>query len=326
METRLPELLLDKQAVYYPMGRDVKQEMILREAWDVAKGKARRVQMTPEIFADITPMLGELRLIKDVEEIQLMREAARISIAAHEQVMRAARKAKNEYELEAEFVYALGQAGCRDMAYDAIVAGGARACTLHYTANNQALKSGELLLVDAGAEVGNYAADITRTYPVNGEFSTEQRLIYDLVWCAQKAGIACVKPNAPWNSIQATVVNELTHGLVELGLLQGDIETLISEGAYKTFYMHTAGHWLGLDVHDVGLYQQNGTSRLLQPGMALTVEPGIYIAKDCEAVDGKWRGIGIRIEDDLLVTRDGHESLTGALAVSPDDLEGLVRG
>ncbi len=325
-ETRLSALLLDKSAVYYPMGRDVLFEGMLRDAWHAAKGKARREQTTPDIFADITAILGELRLIKDEEEIQCMREAARISIAAHEQVMRAALKVKNEYELEAEFVYALGRAGCRDMAYDAIVAGGPRACTLHYTANNQALQSGELLLVDAGAEVGYYAADITRTYPINGVFSTEQRLIYDLVWRAQKAGIACVKPGVPWDAIQTVVVDELTAGLIALGLLKGDKETLIAEGAYKTFYMHSAGHWLGLDVHDVGLYRQDGAYRKLQPGMALTVEPGIYIAEDCDVVDEKWRGIGVRIEDDILVTETGHENLTEALAVSPDDLERLVSG
>ncbi|MCH9715918.1 MAG: Xaa-Pro dipeptidase, partial [Gammaproteobacteria bacterium] len=208
----------------------------------------------------------------------------------------------------------------------AIVAGGANACTLHYTANNQPLESGQLLLVDAGAEVGHYAADITRTYPINGQFSPEQRLIYELVLRAQQAGIACVKPNAPWDSIQATVVEVLTSGMLSLGLLTGDLNTLIEERAYQLFYMHSAGHWLGLDVHDVGAYRQNGNSRLLQPGMTLTVEPGIYIPEDCDAVDKKWRGIGVRIEDDILVTSDGHENLTGALAVSPDELERLVCG
>ncbi|MDX2346164.1 MAG: aminopeptidase P N-terminal domain-containing protein [Legionella sp.] len=324
-KTRLPEFLLNKHAVYYPTGRDAKYNFLLQDAWRTANSKASRVQTTPEIFADITPVLGELRLIKDDLEIKHMREAAQVSIAAHEQVMRAASTATYEYELEAEFIYALGKAGCRDMAYDAIVAGGARACTLHYTDNNQKLKSGELLLIDAGAEVGHYAADITRTYPINGKFSTEQRLIYELVWEAQKAGMACVKPNAAWDSIQAAVVHTLTSGLVALGLLQGDVETLISEHAYKAFYMHSAGHWLGLDVHDAGVYQQNGESRLLQPGMALTVEPGLYIAEDCEMVDDKWRGIGVRIEDDLLVTADGYEQLTKALLVSPDDLEHFLR-
>ena len=288
----------------------------MRAAWDKAS----------DVFSDLTPVLGELRLIKDASEIQAMREAARISVAAHERVMQAAPNAQYEYELEAEFIYALGQAGCREMAYDAIVAGGSRACTLHYTMNNQALQAGELLLIDAGAEVNGYASDITRTYPINGVFSTEQRLIYELVLRAQAAGIACVKPNAPWASIQTAVVETLTAGLVELGLLHGDIDTLIADKAYALFYMHSAGHWLGLDVHDVGSYQVEGVSRLLQPGMALTVEPGLYIAADCEQVDKKWRGIGIRIEDDILVTRTGHENLTEALIKKPDDLERFVRG
>jgi Xaa-Pro aminopeptidase len=321
LTTHLPELLLDKHAVYYPMGCPAGYDVILREAWATAKGKAHRLQTMPDMFADITPILGELRLIKDASEIQCMREAARISVVAHARVMRAAQTADYEYALEAEFIYALGQAGCRDMAYDAIVAGGARACTLHYTANNQKLNRGELLLIDAGAEVGHYAADITRTYPINGRFNTEQRLIYELVLRAQKAGMACVKPGAPWDGIQEAVVRELTSGLVSYGLLKGEIDTLIAEGAYKVFYMHSAGHWLGLDVHDAGVYQQNGASRLLQPGMALTVEPGLYISEDCEQVDEKWRGIGVRIEDDLLVTADGYEQLTEALLVDPDDLE-----
>ncbi len=324
--TRLPELVLDKHGIYYPMGCDEALEACLHEAWRIAKGKARRVQSPPEVFANLTPILGEMRLIKEDAEIQCMKEAAKVSIAAHERLMRVCKDAQHEYELEAEFIYFLGRSGCRDMAYDAIVAGGARACTLHYTANNQALTPGELLLVDAGAEVRHYAADVTRTYPINGTFSTEQRLIYELVWRAQKKGMDCVQPDVPWDGIQKAVVHELTTGLVELGLLSGAVDDLIAEGAYQFFYMHTASHWLGLDVHDAGAYMQSGAPRLLKPGMTLTVEPGIYIASDCELVDEKWRGIGVRIEDDLLVTETGHENLTEALVVSPDDVEGLVRG
>ncbi|MDF1677763.1 MAG: aminopeptidase P N-terminal domain-containing protein [Legionellaceae bacterium] len=326
LETRLPTLLLDKRAVYFPMGNSEVFDATLRAAWHRAKACARRAQVVPEMFGDITPILGELRLIKDTDEIACMREAARISIAAHERVMQTVSTAKSERELEAEFVYALGKAGCRDMAYDAIVAGGARACTLHYTANDAVLTPGELLLIDAGAEFGNYASDITRTYPINGQFSTEQRLIYELVWQAQREGMACVKPKASWDSIQTTVVDVLTRGLVDLGLLHGDVSTLIAKGAYKTFYMHNASHWLGLDVHDAGAYMQDGAFRLLEPGMVLTVEPGLYIPKDCDVVDEKWRGIGVRIEDDILVTPEGHDNLTKALRVSPDSLEDFVCG
>jgi len=326
LETRLPEILLDKRAIYYPMGRYPQHEITLRNAWTCVKHQARRGQHVPEVFADITSSLGELRLIKDTSEITCMREAARVSVKAHEHAMRACQHARYEYELEAEFVYALGREGCRNIAYDSIVAGGARACTLHYTENNQELNPDELVLVDAGGEVGYYAADITRTYPARGRFSTEQRLIYELVWRAQQAGIACVKPGSPWDSMQTAIVNELTSGLLELGILKGSVDELIELGAYKPFYMHSSGHWLGLDVHDTGAYKVEGESRALQPGMALTVEPGLYIPEHYEGIDARWWGIGIRIEDDILVTHDGHENLTGALASAPDALEDLVRG
>jgi Xaa-Pro aminopeptidase len=326
LETGLPEILLDKRAIYYPMGRYPQYERMLRQAWACVKSQARRGQHVPEIFADIMPILGELRVIKDDAEINCMREAARISVKAHEAVMRACKHAKHEYELEAEFSYALGREGCRDIAYSSIVAGGARACTLHYTANNQALDRNELVLVDAGGEVGYYAADITRTYPVSGTFSTEQRLIYALVLRAQQAGIACVKPGAPWDSMQAAIVNELTSGLLELGILKGSLNELIELGAYKPFYMHSSGHWLGLDVHDTGAYLIDNKSRLLESSVVLTVEPGLYIPDNYEGIDPKWWGIGIRIEDDILVTQDGHDNLTGALASDPDALEDLIRG
>lgn len=316
-ETRLPALLLDIETVYYPMPDGAGMLHTLQTAWGTRATDAS---------ADLTPLLSEQRLIKDDAEIKAMQAAARLSVMAHERVMQAAPKAQYEYELEAEFIYALGHAGCRTVAYDAIVAGGARACTLHYTANNQALRQDELLLIDAGAEVDNYASDVTRTYPISGVFTPEQRLIYELVLRAQQAGIACVKPGARWDSIQTVVVEVLTAGLVDLGLLKGQLETLIADKAYTQFYMHSAGHWLGLDVHDVGSYQVAGAARLLQPGMVLTVEPGLYIAKDCEQVDEKWRGIGVRIEDDILVTEMGHENLTEALVKSPDDLERFVRG
>lgn len=326
LETRLHELLLDKRAIYYPMGRYPEHERMLRQAWLCVKSQARRGQHVPEVFADVTPILGEIRLIKQAGEIDCMREAARISVKAHEAVMRACRYAQHEYELEAEFLYALGREGCRDIAYSSIVAGGARACTLHYTANNQALHPSQLVLVDAGGEIGYYAADITRTYPVSGKFSMEQRLIYDVVWRAQKAGIACVKPGAAWDSMQTIIVQELTLGLLELGILKGSVDELIERGAYKPFYMHSSGHWLGLDVHDTGAYLIDNQPRNLEPGMALTVEPGLYIPENYEGIDAKWWGIGIRIEDDILVTKNGHDNLTGALATAPEVLEDMVRG
>lgn len=326
LETYLLEILLDKRAIYYPMGRYPVHERMLRDAWSRVKNQARRGQHVPEVFADIMPILAERRVIKDDSEINCMREAARISVKAHEAVMRACKHARYEYELEAEFLYTLGREGCQNIAYSSIVAGGSNACILHYINNNQALNPNKLVLIDAGGEVDYYAADITRTYPISGKFSTEQRLIYDLVWRAQKAGIACVKPGMPWDSMQTAIVYELTSGLCELGILKGAIDELIEQGAYKPFYMHSSGHWLGLDVHDVGAYFVNNTSRLLEPGMALTVEPGLYIPDNYAGIDPKWWGIGIRIEDDILVTHHGHDNLTGALAVAPEALEDLIRG
>jgi len=329
LETKLLEILLDKRAIYYPMGRYPMHERMLRDAWTRVKSQARRGQHVPEVCADIMPILSEMRVIKDDSEIRCMREAARISVKAHEAVMRACKHARHEYELEAEFLYALGREGCQNIAYSSIVAGGANACVLHYINNNQVLDPSQLVLVDAGGEVGYYAADITRTYPVSGKFSTEQRLMYDLVWRAQKAGIACVKPGMAWDSMQAAIVHELTLGLCELDILNGSkhsVEQLIELGAYKPFYMHSSGHWLGLDVHDVGAYFVDNKSRLLEPGMALTVEPGLYIPENYEGIDPKWWGIGIRIEDDILVTQAGHDNLTGALAVAPEALEDLIRG
>ena len=326
LDERLPELLAGKQTVYYPLGRYPAHEQALWRAWQVMKGRGRRGMTAPTSFMDLAPVLGEMRLIKDDAELALMREAARLSIAGHQRAMRACRPGRFEYELEAEFLYEITRHGCRSTAYDSIVAGGARGCVLHYTANNQPLTSGELVLMDAGGEWGHYAADITRTFPVNGRFSEEQRLIYELVLRAQHAGIACVKPGARWDSIQLAVVQVLTRGLVELGLLRGDVDALIESHAYKLLYMHSSGHWLGLDVHDAGSYTVDGRWRELLPGMVLTVEPGLYIPEGAEGVDPRWWGIGVRIEDDIHVTKDGHENLTEALPVAVDALEDLLRG
>ena len=326
LDERLPELLTGKQTVYYPLGRYPVYEQALWRAWQVVKGKGRRGVVAPQSFVDLAPVLGEMRLIKSKDELALMREAARISIAGHQRAMRACRETPMEYVLEAEFLYEITRQGSRSTAYDSIVAGGARGCVLHYTANNQALVPGELVLMDAGGEWGHYAADITRTFPVSGRFSQEQRLIYELVLRAQHAGIACVKPGAAWDSIQQAVVEVLTQGLVELGLLHGAVDALIDAHAYKPFYMHSAGHWLGLDVHDAGAYTVDGSWRVLEPGMVLTVEPGLYISKGAEGVDSRWWGIGVRIEDDIHVTHDGHENLTEALPVTVDALEDFLRG
>ncbi len=325
LDTRLPELLADKQAIYYSMGRFPAWEARIQQAWLVVKGQARRGVKAPESFCDLAPILGEMRLFKSDREIALMQQAGSITVTAHERAMRASTKSTYEYELEAEIMHEFTRQGCRSVAYDSIVAGGANACILHYTENNQALRQGDLVLIDAGAEFENYAADVTRTFPVNGRFSAEQRAIYELVLRAQQAGIACVRPGCIWDEVQRTIVHILTDGLIELGLLRGNVDELIATDAYKPFYMHNSGHWLGLDVHDCGRYKTDGHWRALESGMVLTVEPGLYIHAGLD-VDARWWNIGVRIEDDIHVTHDGHHNLTGALAVNVDDLEALVRG
>ena len=256
-----------------------------------------------------------------------MREAARITVAAHQRAMRACKHAKFEYELEAELMYEFTREGCRAPAYDSIVASGNNACTLHYTANDGLLAPGELVLIDAGAEFSCYAADVTRTFPVSGQFTAPQRAIYELVLAAQRAGIAAIRPGVPWDTMQKTIVTVLTQGLVDLQIMKGRVADLIETQAYKPFYMHNSGHWLGLDVHDCGRYRiPAGTWRDLEPGMVLTVEPGIYISHGMPGVDPRWWGIGIRIEDDILVTEQGHDNLTGALQTDPSEIEACLRG
>lgn len=325
LETTLPQFLTDKQAIYYTIGRDPSIESVILNAWLAVKNLVRRGAKAPESFCDLAPMLGEMRLFKSAVEIELMQKAADITVNAHQRAMQACRNAEYEYQLEAEIIYEFNRQGSRSVAYDSIVAGGENACILHYTNNNQPLNSGDLVLIDAGAEFENYAADVTRTFPINGHFSPEQRLIYALVLRAQKAGIACVRPGCAWNEVQRTIVEILTTGLLDLGILHGTIEDLIATEAYKPFYMHNSGHWLGLDVHDCGRYKIDGHWRTLEPGMVLTVEPGLYISPS-EEVDERWWGIGVRIEDDILVTPAGYHNLTGALTVEMDELEALVRG
>jgi Xaa-Pro aminopeptidase len=231
-----------------------------------------------------------------------------------------------EYQIEAELVHHFMQEGLRSVAYPSIVAGGKNACVLHYTDNADKLKNGDLLLIDAGAECDHYAADITRTFPVSGRFSEPQKQLYQLVLDAQTAAMEQIKPGTPWHHAHDASVEVLTKGLVNLGLLQGKVKALIKKEKFKLFYMHRIGHWLGMDVHDVGDYKIDQKWRLLEPGMVLTIEPGLYIPVDCKTVDEKWRGIGIRIEDDLLVTEQGHEILTNAVPRTIPEIEALMQG
>ena len=321
----LPDLLRDKIAIYYSIGRYPKIEKEILKALLQVKSQVRRGIKAPESLCDLEPLLSEMRLFKSEAELNLMRRAAEISVGAHKRAMQICKKVDNEYQLEAELLYEFSRGGCRAVAYDPIVGSGANACILHYTENNQPLHKGDLVLIDAGGEFENYASDITRTFPISGHFSEEQAAIYELVLKAQKAGIACIKPGLIWPEIQKLMVRILISGLRDLGLLKGEVEELIAAEAHKPFYMHNSGHWLGLDVHDAGRYKLNGEWRPLEAGMVLTVEPGLYISSGIEGVDKRWWNIGVRIEDDILVTKNGYENLTAGLPVEIADIEALMR-
>lgn len=325
LSEHLPKLIAGKAAIYYPIGRFLNYQTLILDALCQVKKQLRGGIKAPEVLCDLEPLLSEMRLFKSPMEIKLMRHAAEISVAAHKRAMKACKVANYEYQLEAELLYEFTRLGCRSTAYDSIVGSGANACVLHYTDNNQPLHDGDLVLIDAGGEFENYAADITRTFPVSGRFTEEQRIIYELVLKAQKAGIALIKPGIFWHEIQQTIVRILTIGLCELGILRRKVDELLANEAYKPFYMHNSGHWLGLDVHDAGRYKINGEWRALEAGMVLTVEPGLYIKAGMDRVEQRWWNIGVRIEDDILVTPEGHENLTAALPVEINEIEALMR-
>lgn len=277
-------------------------------------------------LVDMTETIHELRLKKSPAECALMKRAAEISANAHVRVIKACKPGLMEYALEAEFMHEVFTQGCRALAYPSIVGGGINACTLHYVQNDQPLREGDLVLVDAGGEYHAYASDITRTFPVNGRFTEDQKSLYNVVLKAQLAAIQLIRPGLTWHSLQNMVLETLVPALVALGILKGEVDTLIKEKAYDIVYMHGSGHWLGLDVHDVGAYLVNNASRVLEPGMVLTVEPGIYIAPNNANIDKRWWGMGIRIEDDVLVTDTGHEVLSAAAPKTIDAIEALMAG
>jgi Xaa-Pro aminopeptidase len=320
LESQLPQLLFGKQSIFYSFEDDAAENTI-HALHKKLPNYSRTGSLFPTHLQNISPLIHELRLYKSDHEIELMRKAAQISVKGHQQAMRTCRPGMFEYQIEAELVYAFYQGGARFTAYPSIVASGNNACTMHYHSNTATLKSGDLVLVDAGAEYHFYASDITRTFPVNGKFTDYQRAIYNLVLAAQLAGIAEIKPGNPWNKAQLTIAQVITEGLLELGILKGNLESLLEQKAYQRFYIHNSGHWLGLDTHDPGNYQQGNHWRPLEPSMVLTVEPGIYIPHDYSDVDKNWRGIGIRIEDDVLVTSDGHEVLSQNLIKSAEEIE-----
>lgn len=320
----LPGLLEGRDRVYYALGRNRSFDARLLDWIEGIRARARTGAVAPDEFVDLDHLLHEMRLFKSAKELSLMRKAGAISARAHRRAMQVARPGVYEYQLQAEIEHAFATEGARHPAYGSIVGGGANACVLHYVENGAQLQDGELVLIDAGCEYQHYAADITRTFPVNGRFSGPQKALYEVVLEAQRAAIEAVRAGNHWDEPHKATVRVITAGLVELGLLKGDVDELIAKGAYTDFYMHRAGHWLGMDVHDVGDYKVDGQWRLLEPGMVMTVEPGIYVAPDNRKVAKKWRGIGIRIEDDVAITRKGTEVLTGDVPKTIADIEHLM--
>ncbi len=319
----LPGLLENRERVYYTMGVYPEFDRRLIGWVNRIRAASRSGAHTPDEFVALEHLLHDMRLYKSAAELRLMRRAARIAAGAHVRAMQACRPGMMEYELEAEYTHEFRRHGC-EHAYSPIVGGGENACILHYTDNRGRLEAGDLVLVDAGAELDCYASDITRTFPVNGRFTPSQRALYELVLEAQQAAIERVRPGEHWNAPHEAAVRVLTRGLVKLGLLEGRVPSLIRREAYRDFYMHRTGHWLGMDVHDVGDYKVGGEWRVLEPGMVLTVEPGLYIAPDARGVARKWRGVGIRIEDDVAVTKTGCEILSKDVPKDPDEIEALM--
>lgn len=320
----LPGLLEEKARVYYAMGYYLGFDQRMVGWVNQIRQASRAGKRTPGEFIALDHLLHEMRLIKSAQEIKTMRAAARISAEAHIRAMQFCRPNMMEYQIEAEFFHHFFGQGCRAPAYPPIVGSGGNACILHYTNNNARLKKDELLLIDAGAEYDYYAADITRTFPVNGCFSPAQKAIYELVLEAQLAAIDKVRPGNHWNEPHEAAVQVLTEGLVALGLLKGRVSTLIKKEHYRQFFMHRTGHWIGMDVHDVGDYKVDGEWRVFEPGMTLTVEPGLYIPANSSGVAKKWWNIGVRIEDDVLVTKESCEVLSAAAPKTVDEIQNLM--
>ena len=324
LDERLQAMLEDQPALFYPVGADPEWDARAMRWLNGVRAKARAGVAAPERVQDIRALIDEMRLVKDEQELALMRRAARIAAAAHRRAMQAARPGRHEYEIEAELLYEFRRNGAQFPAYSPIVAGGANSCVLHYVSNDAPLRDGDLLLIDAGCELDGYASDITRTFPVNGRFSGAQRDVYEIVLAAQAAAMDKVRPGNGWNAPHEAAVAVLVDGMRELKLLAGTREEILEKETYKRFYMHRTGHWLGLDVHDAGEYKRSGQWRALQPGMTLTVEPGLYI-RAADDVPERLRNIGIRIEDDVVVTEGGCEVMTMEAPKGVAEVEALMR-
>ena len=319
----LPGLMENRTRVFYAMGTHPEFDQRVVGWLNGLRTQARHGKHPPQEFVALDYVLHDMRLTKSRTEIDVMRESARIACGAHVRAMQACRPGGTEFGLAAELLHEFRRHNA-DTSYEPIVGGGANSCILHYRENNQPLKNGDLLLIDAGCEYEYYASDITRTFPINGRFSPEQRAVYDIVLAANEAAIQKVRPGGSWNDPHEAAVHVVTQGLVRLGLLKGSVAKLVKEGAYRRFFMHRTGHWLGMDVHDVGDYKLADEWRVLEPGMALTIEPGIYIPAGVKGVPRRFDNIGIRIEDDVVVTRDGVEVLTAGAPKDPDAIEALM--
>lgn len=324
LDDMLPKLMANQPKVYFALGADVVWDNKLTQWLNQVKSQARSGVSAPDEIVDVRKLLDEMRLYKTPAEQALMRRSANIAASAHQRAMQKVHGGKMEYEIEAEFLHEFYRFGAQAPAYTSIVAGGANACTLHYNANNARLNDGDLLLIDAGCELDGYASDITRTFPVNGKFSAVQKDVYELVLAAQAAAISQVRPGQHWNAPHEAALDVLAQGFIDFGWCNGSKESVLESGAYRQFYMHRTGHWLGLDVHDAGEYKdKSGAWRRLEPGMVLTVEPGCYIRPADNVPEHFWN-IGIRIEDDALVTADGCEILTMAAPKTVADIEAVM--
>ena len=325
MDEKLPQYIENVETLHYGLGQDADFDALVLKWLAKARRKVRTGISAPEILVDPARILHEMRLFKGPEEIERMRRSASIAAEAHREAMALCRPGINECELHAVIEYTFRKRGANAPSYNPICGSGPNSCILHYNDNNRVIGDKELVLVDAGCEVDGYASDITRTFPSNGVFSAEQRALYEVVLEAQEACIEMVRPGTVWQDIHDEAVRVLTIGLVKLGILEGPVEKAIETSAYKKFYMHKTGHWLGLDVHDVGKYRVQGEWRKLEPGMVMTVEPGLYVAANTEGVDPKWWDLGIRIEDDVLVTETGHEVLTFEVPKSVVEIQALMQ-
>jgi Xaa-Pro aminopeptidase len=325
LDTLIPDLIADQPVIHTPVGADPAWDARVTGWLNAVRAKVRTGVSAPAEIRDVRATVDGMRLLKDAHELAVMRRAAEISSAAHVRAMAAAAPGRREYEIEAELLHEFCRNGARSVAYGSIVATGANACVLHYRDNTAELRKGDLMLIDAGCELDSYAADITRTFPVDGTFSGPQRDIYELVLAAQEAAIKAVRPGAAFIDYHDAATRVLVRGLIDLKLCKGSVDKVLVDESYKQFYMHRTGHWLGLDVHDAGDYMQKGKWRKLEPGMVLTVEPGCYIRPSKNVPRHFWN-IGVRIEDDVLVTAKGREVLTAGCPKSVADVEAAVRG